>query len=365
MKRRLTALLFLAGYLTGITMAFAQVKNEEGTLMAPVVFDDKIEFWAELNEEGNVYMDWSKYSRPDEFTYYKIVRSQTNTNPVYPDDGYIFYTDDKNLLNYTDTEVPAGASYYRICQIAGTKRYCSSEVKKIVNKPALTGLAVTADAAKNVNLATLDSSKIEAAKVASSSEVNKAAEALNFVDPAALEEFKKLPVVMQNYVRRKILAGEEFTKDELIKLPAGIRDDVASLVERNKRIQLPVQSADKNDTSSKNTSFESFISEYWVQFLALIVSLIGVTLAVTGFTFAGAKKKKSVSRFINEIDDTFASFKWKSKRCEAELYRMQDLVEDKLKQGKIDEGAYHLLMNRIDKYLAEVKDVDGIPNKKS
>lgn len=36
---------------------------------------------------------------------------------------------------------------------------------------------------------------------------------------------------------------------------------------------------------------QSFISEYWVQFLALLVSLIGVFFAVTGFTFAGQKKK--------------------------------------------------------------------------
>jgi len=88
-------------------------------------------------------------------------------------------------------------------------------------------------------------------------------------------------------------------------------------------------------------------------------------LAVTGFTIAGAKKKKSVSKFINDIDDTFASFKWKSKRCEAELYRLQDLIEDKLKAGKIDESSYHLLMNRIEKYLKEIKEVDGNPGEKT
>lgn len=121
----------------------------------------------------------------------------------------------------------------------------------------------------------------------------------------------------------------------------------------------------KNDTKAGTAEkidakpqqgFQNFISEYWVQFLALVVSLIGVFFAVTGFTFAGQKKKKSVANFINQIDDTFASFKSKSKRCEAELYRIEDLIEDKLKTGKIDESSYELLTKRIQKYLKEVQE---------
>lgn len=103
---------------------------------------------------------------------------------------------------------------------------------------------------------------------------------------------------------------------------------------------------------------QSFLSEYWVQFWALVVGLIGVFLAVTGFSFANRKKRKSVSRFINEIDNTFESFKWKSKRCEAELYHLHDVVDEKLKDGKIDESAYNLLIDRIDKYMKEVQEVD-------
>lgn len=123
----------------------------------------------------------------------------------------------------------------------------------------------------------------------------------------------------------------------------------------------------KNDTKVGTTEkidakpqqgFQSFISEYWVQFLALVVSLVGVFFAVTGFTFAGQKKKKSVASFINQIDDTFASFKSKSKRCEAELYRIEDLIEDQLKNGKIDESSYELLTKRIQKYLKEVQEID-------
>lgn len=121
--------------------------------------------------------------------------------------------------------------------------------------------------------------------------------------------------------------------------------------------------AEKIDAKPQQ-GFQNFISEYWVQFLALLVSLVGVFFAVTGFTFAGQKKKKSVANFINQIDDTFASFKWKSKRCEAELYRIEDLIEDQLKNGKIDESSYELLTKRIQKYLKEVQEIDDPVNRK-
>lgn len=153
-------------------------------------------------------------------------------------------------------------------------------------------------------------------------------------------------------------------KPELLPLkpePAGTSETVTIPADKIQKIQDAMKAAEKRPESRVPSSIESFITEYWVQFLALVVSLIGVSLAVTGFTLAGAKKKKSVSKFLNQIDDTFAAFKWKSKRCEAELYRLHDLVDEQLKAGKIDEGSYQLLMHRIDKYLAEIREIDNLP----
>lgn len=106
----------------------------------------------------------------------------------------------------------------------------------------------------------------------------------------------------------------------------------------------------------KQTGIQNIFSEYWVEFLALIISIIGLILGITGFTISNAKKKKSVSKMINEIDNTFHTFKIKSKRCEAELYRLHDIVDEELKNGKIDESAYQLLVNRIEKYIKEIKE---------
>jgi len=93
-----------------------------------VTFDDSIIFSAVLQNDGSVKTDWSKYDHAESFTYYKVVRSQTNANPVYPDDGYIYYGGDVNVLTYTDNEAPEGTSYYRICQIGSPARYCSKVV---------------------------------------------------------------------------------------------------------------------------------------------------------------------------------------------------------------------------------------------
>jgi hypothetical protein len=263
------------------------IKTIEGAGLEPPVIDDKIDFWAKLDEEGNVYMNWSKYAHDENFQYYKIVRSQDNANPIYPKDGYVFFTDKVNELSWTDTSVPFGTSWYRICHVADPKVYCSAEVQKIV-KPVT-------------------------------------------VDKGALKEIQP------------------------IRLP------VEKPVEKPKEIKNTPDTKQPS-ANEPSTSIESFISEYWVQFLALIVSIIGVALAVTGFTLAGAKKKKSVSKFLNQIDDTFAEYKWKSKRCEAELYRLHDLVDEQLKKGKLDEGAYEILHKRIEKYLAEIKEIDNLPH---
>ena len=101
-----------------------------------VTYDSAIEFNAVLNSSGNVEATWSKYNKSNNFTYYKLVRSSTVTSPVYPDNGYIYYSSDVNVLSYTDKSVPTGTSYYRIYQIASPSRYCSEKVVTITKTAA-------------------------------------------------------------------------------------------------------------------------------------------------------------------------------------------------------------------------------------
>jgi hypothetical protein len=115
------------------TVNATTTSSNTGSDYEAVVYDNTIQFNAVLNSSGNVEASWSKYDKSNTFTYYKLVRSSTVTSPIYPDNGYIYYSSDVNSLSYIDTSVPTGTSYYRICQIASSKRYCSDKVVTINN----------------------------------------------------------------------------------------------------------------------------------------------------------------------------------------------------------------------------------------
>ncbi|MDD4409177.1 MAG: protease inhibitor I42 family protein [Candidatus Pacebacteria bacterium] len=106
--------------------------NTETSTGSNLVYSDSISVNAIL-DNGKVLVKWSPYNLSDNFSYYKVVRSQTNINPVYPDDGYIFYSSDKSVVSYVDENVPAGVSYYRVCHVTSSQRICSKKVITINN----------------------------------------------------------------------------------------------------------------------------------------------------------------------------------------------------------------------------------------
>lgn len=132
-----------------LPFGFASAMSEGDNDYSPVTYDDSVSFSAILNDDGNVSMLWSKYAHDEDFTYYKVVRSKANNNPVYPDDGYIYYSSELDDLSYVDEEMPNGTVYYRVCQIASPERYCSKVVtingdSEAVNKEAPKTLGTTA-----------------------------------------------------------------------------------------------------------------------------------------------------------------------------------------------------------------------------
>ncbi|MFC1748027.1 hypothetical protein ACFL2V_04400 [Pseudomonadota bacterium] len=103
---------------------------------------------------------------------------------------------------------------------------------------------------------------------------------------------------------------------------------------------------------------ESWFKRTFMQweFVAIVVTILSGIAAITGFSISSRKKRKSISKYMTEIDNTFSEYKQKTKRCEAELYRLRDLLEERLKKGKIDESTYELLQKRVDKYLGEISN---------
>jgi hypothetical protein len=98
---------------------------------AEPVLTPSLEFSAEYDQEKNhVRMDWKVWE--EDLMWYKLVRSQENPDPIYPDDGYIYYSSDQNETSYIDRSPPRGNVFYRICAITFAKEvYCSRVQKSI------------------------------------------------------------------------------------------------------------------------------------------------------------------------------------------------------------------------------------------
>lgn len=66
----------------------------------------------------------------DNFEYYKVIRSTTNDNPVYPEDWAIKYSANQNETSYIHKDYDSNYAYYRVCVITFSKdRYCSKVTK--------------------------------------------------------------------------------------------------------------------------------------------------------------------------------------------------------------------------------------------
>jgi uncharacterized repeat protein (TIGR02543 family) len=81
--------------------------------------------------------------------------------------------------------------------------------------------------------------------------------------------------------------------------------------------------------------------------VALVVSVIIVGVA----WFNSRRKRDQIKELIDQIDDAFFTFKRNSRRCEAELYRLKDIVLEQYKSGTINEANYTILNERIDDYI--------------
>jgi hypothetical protein len=87
-----------------------------------------------MSYDGNTYKD---------FSFYKVVASQTNDHPVYPDDGYLTYISDYNASSWTlnpsegdynrSPELVSGETYYfSITYVFGNDKVSSNTVRHTV-----------------------------------------------------------------------------------------------------------------------------------------------------------------------------------------------------------------------------------------
>jgi len=77
-----------------------------------------------------------------------------------------------------------------------------------------------------------------------------------------------------------------------------------------------------------------------------------VTVIIVGVAWLSSRRKRDhIKELIDQIDEAFFHFQRNSRRCEAELYRLKDIVLEQYKNGTINEANYTILNERIDDYL--------------
>lgn len=92
------------------------------------IIDSSLNFTA-VRDWYKIKMDWSTYNKSN-FKYYKVIRSETLENPVYPDNWYIkaIWNNDTSEATYENKS--SKSAIYRVCVITtDMNRYCSKTVK--------------------------------------------------------------------------------------------------------------------------------------------------------------------------------------------------------------------------------------------
>ncbi len=93
--------------------------------------------------DGSVSLSWTKYLGND-FRGYKVVHSTTESEPIYPENGYLIFLTDINNLNYIHSSVKEGNNYYRICTLTSDEKICGNTVV-IKSQATLEDIKIKAD----------------------------------------------------------------------------------------------------------------------------------------------------------------------------------------------------------------------------
>lgn len=133
-----------------------------------------------------------------------------------------------------------------------------------------------------------------------------------------------------------------------------LRSNQQTTIQRLRATDITLE---KRLAANQQNAATSIAPEIPWNMISVVISILAGLAAIFGFSVSSHKKKRAISKYMEEIDSTFSEYKWKTKRCEAELYRLHDVLEDSLKKGKIDESLFELLTKRIDKYLHEIQNL--------
>jgi hypothetical protein len=130
MKKSLIALLASILIISNVSAGDNEASTYKEPAYKTAIIDESLDFSAE--RDGNeVYLEWNSYEE-DDFKYYKIMRSETHNNPVYPDQPAFKFLDDASQDSHEFKNWSTKSAVYRICVITtDNSRICSNTTKLV------------------------------------------------------------------------------------------------------------------------------------------------------------------------------------------------------------------------------------------
>jgi len=141
MKKLLLFSMLLAGF---SAICFATSSNYPSIYNAPIL-KTALDFHANY-ANGKVTASWANINvvTTKAMKRYKVVKSATNSSPVYPEDGYITAISDGAQTSFVETNPSNGTYHYRVCAIMeDMNRYCSNVVDLTINSTTTSGPTIT------------------------------------------------------------------------------------------------------------------------------------------------------------------------------------------------------------------------------
>jgi hypothetical protein len=96
--------------------------------------------------------------------------------------------------------------------------------------------------------------------------------------------------------------------------------------------------------------------------LNAILAIISLFIAICSFggylitARARGREKRYLKKLIDDTDNVYIQFKMNARRCEAELFRLKDIITTDLKEGRLAEPSYGILDKRLDGYMQEIQE---------
>lgn len=113
---------------------FYKDKAADDDVPEPVKSNQSISLRYDKGENGEIKLIWDKYVGND-LEYYKIVWSQTNKDPMYPEDGYIKYitNPEETSMVLDPSNIGNGTNFYRVSTILNGFYEASNKDSRRIN----------------------------------------------------------------------------------------------------------------------------------------------------------------------------------------------------------------------------------------